>query len=175
MQQLVITAVGPDRPGLVDAVSQTLTDHKANIADSRMMNLRGEFAMILLAESPDEQVDSLNKALPEVGQTYGLTVMVRRATPDQANRRGHGVPYRISTYAMDQAGLVHRITHVLHQHKINIEELQTNLTHGPHTGTPLFSMDMVVTLPADVALSALRDELEQLCDDLNCDLDINPA
>ncbi len=173
MQQLVLTAVGPDGPGIVDRLTEALAGFDVNIADSRMANLAGQFAIVLLLEVPDPQADALNGQLPERAQAIGLTATMAPA-PDRCNRKP-GVPYRIRTYAMDQAGLVHRFTHLLHNHEVNIEQLDTRLEHGPHTGTPLFSMDMVVTVPPDVPLKALRDQLEQLSAELNCDLDIDPA
>ncbi len=172
MKNLVLSAVGPDRPGLVDLLTEALTRYQANVADSRMVNLHGQFALVMRLEVPADQVESLEQDLPAAGEAMGLTMLIREADdrPTEA-----GVPYRIRTYAMDQAGLVHRITHALSARRINIEDMTTRLEHGPHTGTPLFSIDMVVTLPVDVALKDVRAELEQLCAELNCDLDIDRA
>ncbi|MCK5262904.1 MAG: glycine cleavage system protein R, partial [Gammaproteobacteria bacterium] len=47
-QKLVITALGADRPGIVDELSNTLLTHQLNIEDSRMSVLGGEFAILLL-------------------------------------------------------------------------------------------------------------------------------
>ena len=47
-EQLVITALGDDRPGIVDELSNALFKHKLNIEDSRMSVLGGEFAVLLL-------------------------------------------------------------------------------------------------------------------------------
>ena len=41
----ILTALGTDRPGLVDEVSQFIFQHGGNIEDSRMLNLRGQFAI----------------------------------------------------------------------------------------------------------------------------------
>ena len=48
-QYAVLTAVGPDKPGLVDAISTFILDHQCNMEDSRMGVLGGEFAMLILA------------------------------------------------------------------------------------------------------------------------------
>ncbi|MGD0769134.1 MAG: ACT domain-containing protein [Tepidisphaeraceae bacterium] len=53
MSQLIITAVGPDRPGIVGELTAHLHAGGANILDSRMVNLRGEFAMLILLEAAD--------------------------------------------------------------------------------------------------------------------------
>ena len=173
MKQLVISAIGTDRPGLVDRLTEALAGYHANIADSRMVNLRGRFAIIMLAEVTDDRVDELRQRLPAVAESIGLTAFV--ADADSGDATIPGVPYRIRTYAMDQVGLVHQITHALSELNVNIEDLTTRLEHGPHTGTPLFSMEMVVTVPTDVPLKQMRQNLETLCAELNCDLDIDRA
>ena len=122
MQQLVITAVGPDRPGLLDELTGWLLDAGANVADSRMVNLGGQFALILLAEAPAETDDSFCDRLSFAGQELGLTVQVCPQSTDPSTRRV-GVPFQLRVYAMDQPGIIHRITHVLHEHGVNVEEL----------------------------------------------------
>ena len=47
-QHLVITAVGPDRVGLVEQISQFLLKEGCNIEDSKMAVFCGEFTIILL-------------------------------------------------------------------------------------------------------------------------------
>src|SRR5437763_1554408 len=68
MPQLIITAVGPDRPGIVGELSAHLHAAGANLLDSRMVNLRGEFAMMILLElSTDAAAAKLAHDLPAVG------------------------------------------------------------------------------------------------------------
>src|SRR3954451_2904621 len=109
MQELVITAVGPDRPGLVGKLTAPLYEASANVADSRMVNLRGQFAVILLAEVASEQLDRVQQRLREVADELGLTLTFRGQGRERAKSPTTlGVPYQLRTYAMDQPGLVHR-------------------------------------------------------------------
>jgi glycine cleavage system transcriptional repressor len=174
MPELVITAVGPDRPGLVDELTGFLTNAGANIGDARMVNLRGQFAVILMAEASDAALATIRRDVAAHGQKIGLVVNI--ASQDgKPVRTAAGVPFKLRTYAMDQPGIVHRITHLLHRHGVNIEELQTRLEAGAHTGTPLFTMELRMTVPPTVPVKKLREDLEQLCDSLNCDVDLDPA
>ncbi len=177
MPQLVITAVGPDRPGLVDDFTGCLLEAGANLADSRMINLRGQFALIVLVEASADAMASIRTRVVEVGQRIGLAVTIGTETTAQAPAAGGrpGLPLRLRAQAMDQPGIVHQITHLLYSHGINIEELDTRLQPGSYTGTPLFSVDLRMSVPPDVQVKALRSELERLCDSLNCDVDIEPA
>jgi glycine cleavage system transcriptional repressor len=173
MQEIVITAVGKDRAGLVDELTGFLLEAGANMADSRMVNLRGQFALIALVECNEQQAATIISQAPAVGERIGLKVSV---APQGSGKDsvGDGVPYRVKAYAMDQPGLVHRITHFLHQQGVNIEELQTKLAPGSYTGTPLFTLDLRMTIPTSVKPKQLRVQLEELCDSLNCDVDVEP-
>ena len=172
MHEHVITAVGQDRPGLVDQLTGCLLDAGCNVADSRMVNLRGQFAIIMLAEVPDHALDKVEPALQAVGEKTGLKVSVTTQQQPSHSPRRAGMPFTLKAYAMDQPGLVHRITHLLHQKQVNIEELQTKLEAGSYTGTPLFTLTMRITVPADQPVKQLRNDLEELCDSLNCDFDL---
>ena len=143
------------------------------MADSRMVNLRGRFAVILLVEGTPQAAEKIRAGANEAGKKVGLTVTVSAESAGGGARAG--VPYRLKTHAMDQPGIAHRITHLLSRHNVNIEELQTRLSAGSYTGTPLFNMDMRITVPPEVAIKQLRSELEALCDTLNCDVELEPA
>jgi glycine cleavage system transcriptional repressor len=174
MAQLIITAVGPDRPGLVGDFTGHLHAAGANILDSRMVNLRGQFALVLLMEAAEGTCADLARSLPGVGQRLGLAVQVR---PQDAakGKPVEGVPYKLKTYSMDQPGIVHRVTQVLQAHGVNIEDLASRHESAPFMGSPLFTMEMRLTVPPGVGVRKLRGELEALCDSLNCDVDLEPA
>lgn len=173
MAELVICAVGPDRPGLVDELTGCLLEHGGNIADSRMVNLRGQFALVLLVEVPADREPSLRASVADVGAKIGLTLTAspRGAAPAAVTQ---GIRYQLKVGAMDQPGIVHRVTHLLHGLGANVEDLHTRLDAGPHSGTPLFSLDLTMTVPPSVRVKRLRGELDQLCDALNCDYELQP-
>lgn len=175
MRELVITAVGPDRPGLIGKLTAPLYEAGANVADSRMVNLRGQFAIILLAELPTGDVEAVQRKLATTAEALGLTLSFRGRLEDIAPRAPTtvGLPYRLNLYALDQPGLVHRVTDLLQRHGVNVEELTTRSQPRPETGAPLFSMELVITVPAATSIRTLRGDLERLCDELNCDLDLS--
>lgn len=173
MPEIVITAIGPDRPGLVGEFTGALLEAGGNIADSRMVNLRGQFALVVLVEGAAAALDQLRQAAAQAGKQLGLHVVVNEQQP--AARTVAGVPYKLKTYSLDQPGIVHQVTRLLHRHGVNIEELATRLASAPFAGSPLFTMEMRLTIPADVAIKNLRSEIEAICASLNCDVDLEPA
>lgn len=171
-KELVITATGPDRPGLVDALSKALFEAGANLADSRMVNLRGRFAFMALVEIDAAAAETIAAKASAVGEAIGLKVSIAAEGDDEAAPT-QGLPCRLRAYALDQPGIAHRIAHLLGGHRINIEELQTRLQPGPYEGRPQFSIELRMTVPADVSMKQLREELTALCDTLNCDFELH--
>src|SRR5438093_9549492 len=76
MSQLIITAVGPDRTGIVGELTSHLHSAGGNILDSRMINLRGQFAMMILLECPGDLDAKLMRDLPALGESMGLRVSI---------------------------------------------------------------------------------------------------
>ena len=173
MRQLIITAVGPDRPGIVGELTGHVHASDGNIIDSRMVNLRGEFAMMILIESADDAAQRLAGDLPRVAEQMGLRLTV---TPQESHAQAvRGLPYRLKTYSMDQPGIVARLSKVLRDNGVNIEELEARQESAAFAGSPLFLTEMRLTVPSDVQLGKLRRELETIGNELNCDVDLDPA
>jgi glycine cleavage system transcriptional repressor len=171
MPSLIVSALGPDRPGLVGQLTGVLHDAGANILDSRMVNLRGQFAMLLLLDVPD--AGRLAQELPAVAKSIGLHLSI---TPQAAAAKPlPGIPFKLKTYSLDQPGLVHRVSEVLRAHGVNIEDLSARQESAPFAGDPLFIMEMRLTVPRAVSVKSLRADLEATCDQLNADLDLEPA
>lgn len=178
MPQFVITAVGPDRPGIVREVTGHLLEAGANVADSRMVNLRGQFALILLAESEKDIAAKLNECLRELAGQLGMTINLAPQITPIAPAAGSplaGVPFQLRAHAMDRPGIVHQITRLLSNHGVNIEELQTHLQSRGYANTPVFTLDLRMTVPANASMRQLRTELEALSDSLNCSIDLQPG
>jgi glycine cleavage system transcriptional repressor len=171
---LILTAVGIDRPGLVADLTQHVHAAGASLADSRMVNLRGHFALLALVEGADADLAKLKSELGSQAKSIGLRIEFDEAGETAKPAMG-GVPYRLKTYSMDQPGIVARLSDLLRRHEVNVEELETRVESAPFAGTPLFLLEAVVTLPKGKSLRALRDDLHALGDAMGCDVDIDPA
>lgn len=175
-QEIVVTAVGSDRPGIASDFAGHVHAAGANLADTRMVNLRGQFALIALVEGSANVLEDVRKRLSEAGPKIGLAIEFSSPTTKEAAAKARdGVPFRLKTYSMDQPGIVHRITSYLREQSVNIEELSTRLESAPFMGTPVFTMEILMLVPKKVSVKALRSALEELGDTLNCDVDIDPA
>lgn len=173
MPQLILNALGPDRPGIVGQVTGHLHAAGANVLDSRMVNLRGQFAIILLIEAESVSLEKLRQSLPTLAEKIGLRLTLTDAAP--AATPVKGIPFKLKTYSLDQPGIIHKISDLLREQGVNIEELSARQESAPFAGDPLFLMEMRLTIPPTVSIQQVRSKVQSLCDTLNCDLDFEPA
>lgn len=163
---LVISALGNDRTGIVNSVSQTIVEHKGNITSSRMMAMGGEFALMLLVEGDNEVIENIQSALPGIESSLGLTIVSKHTTARHDISR---VPCNVSVISMDHPGIVQQVADFFSSRDVNIEEMNTDTYPAAHTGTPMFALNMVVSLPAELKVAPLRDEFIDFCDSMNLD------
>jgi glycine cleavage system regulatory protein len=163
MTSLILTLIGSDRPGLVEALAKPIASHGGNWLESRMAHLAGKFAGILRIEVADDQADPLTVALRQL-EALGLRVQVERSTdgPEPARRRFMVVELE----GLDRPGLVREISQVLAERGVNIEELVTDRTTAPMSGELLFRSRAWVHVPPSVDAAELRGRLERLAGDL---------
>ncbi|HUU29545.1 MAG TPA: ACT domain-containing protein [archaeon] len=168
-EYLVLSGMGPDRPGIAKAISEAAYKSGCSIEDSRMAVLGGEFAILVLLEGKKSSVGEFAGQLRALEKETGLTLAVRATSPHPAYHVKKGLPYRIMVVGMDRTGIVFRVTELLARHGINIESLETEARHAPVTGTPMFHMTITAEVPSEVPVRKIRKELAALCDELNMD------
>jgi glycine cleavage system regulatory protein len=163
MTDLVLTLIGPDRPGLVEAIAEVVASHGGNWLESRMAHLAGKFAGILRVEVPPERAASLSAALAEL-EAQGLKVVGEPS--GEVGRPATGRTLVLELVGLDRPGIVRDISQLLANGGANVEELQTDRSSAPMSGEMLFLAKARVRLPGDADLGTLRTALERLASDL---------
>ena len=151
---LIISALGKDRPGIVNDLSRAVLDHGCSILDSRMTVLGGEFAVIMMVSGNWSGVAKLEGALPGLEKRLNLTLTSRRTEPRKSTSAA--IPYSVEVVALDNPGIVHRLAGFFSSRGINIHDLYTGSYAAAHTGTPMFTLSMTVDVPANIHI-ARRD------------------
>ena len=166
---LVLTIAGPDRPGLVNLISERATAHGANWLESRMANLAGQFAGIVLLQVPDERIEALIKSIEEF-RTQGLRVTALRGAAGRADgmHRLH-----LELIGQDRPGIVRDISGALARHGVSIDELVTDCVSGSMSGENLVRATAKLRVPSRVGTGELRAALEALANDLMVDVTLD--
>jgi glycine cleavage system transcriptional repressor len=160
---LVLTAVGPDRPGLVSELSSLVLAAGANLEDSRMAILGGEFALLILVSGEPRAVTRVEESAGELGSRLGLRVMTTPTSPQQPAQ--DFLPYRIKVTGVDRPGIVQRVSAVLAGRGVNVASLESRLAYAAESGTAMFILDAALQIPSALALADLRRELATACDE----------
>ncbi len=167
MPLLVTTLVGPDRPGLVGLVSETVRQNGGNWLESRMSHLAGQFAGIVLVDVPQPKATDLISALEQL-QEQGLKIIVEVDSGTAVVAEGK--VWTVNTVGNDRPGIVREVTQTLSTHNVNVEELTTNCEDAPQGGGQIFRASARIRLPEGLSIDVLQEELENIATDLMIDV-----
>ena len=170
MSSLVVTVVGPDRPGLVGRLSDVIRTNGGNWLESRMSHLADQFAGIVLVDVADDQAETLLNQLEQL-QTEGLRI-IAQLDAASAVFAAQGSQWVLNVVGNDRPGIVREVTQVLAAHNVNVEELSTECADAPHSGGRIFKAEVRLRVPTDLAAETLATELERIATDVM--IDLNP-
>ena len=104
---LVLTAVGADRPGLVNEVSAVIHGAGANLEDAKMAILGGEFALLMLITGTDTALSAVERGAETLEKRLGLKVVTKWT--ERAPARTGYLPYALKVTGFDRPGIVHHV------------------------------------------------------------------
>ena len=164
MKQLfALSAIGRDRPGIVADLAELIFECDCNLEDSRMTILGSEFAVLLLLSGQGPDVARrLSAGCKRLEWEQRLTVFFRPLEHDPTRAgepAGHVLECVVT--GVDKAGIVARIARTIADQRANVEDLHTELRPEPESGTPIYTMRLLMRVPPDVDERALRAQLER--------------
>lgn len=168
---LVLTVIGPDRTGLVEALADRVAAVGGNWEASHMARLAGQFAGILLVGVERARTEELVASLSGL-DAHGLHVVARPAPVDAvaAAVAPAGTRMQLTLTGDDRPGIVRDVARLLTAQGINIEELESEVQSAPMSGDAMFVARAVLQIPPRLALTDLRRSLEALAGELMVDL-----
>ena len=159
---LVVTVIGPDRPGIVSKLSAQAQRFGANWAGSRMASLAGQFAGLVHFEVPAENAEALAAALRDL---------------ESSDLRGEGAPVpagrradKLELVGHDRPGIVRDLSGSLAERGVSIEELHTEIVSGAMSAEHLFKVKALLLVPKSVSNDELRRGLEALANEMMVDI-----
>ena len=163
---LVLTVIGPDRPGIVEQLSDQVLAVGGNWEESRMSRLAGKFAGLLRVSVDAAHADRLADGLRDLAANNLIVVVERSGDVDVSGSRA----LSLEIVGTDRPGIVRDISHVLARHGVNIEELETEVASAAMSGEPIFHARAHIRLPASTNIDEIRAVLEAMADHLMVDL-----
>jgi len=164
---LVVTIIGPDRPGIVRLVAERAKGFGANWTASRMANLAGQFAGIVHLDVPPENVEALANALTAL-EPAGLRVVIGRSESTEPPAGRRIVTLELS--GVDRPGIVRDLSTSLAERGVSIEDLHTEVVDGASPAEHLFRVRALLFVPNALSSEALRQGLDALVSEMKMDL-----
>ena len=167
MSSLVVTLIGPDRPGVVRAISDKAIEHGANWSDSLMANFAGQFAGIVHLQVAAEKSQALQQALRAL-DSDDLHVLVTQANDGPPSSLARRIDLELIGH--DRPGIIQSISTRLATQGVSIDKMKTHIASGAMSGEQMFHLEAQLTAPQELDTDTLRDGLESLANELMVDI-----
>lgn len=172
-KQLVVTAIGTDKTGIVSELTKVISQCNCNILDSRMALFGSEFTFIMLLSGDAQAISRVEHVLPITCQEIGLLTMSKPTSrhEDHTDRQ----IWQLELCGPDKHGMVSEVSTMLASKNIHIAALKTNcfsptaeqqaeFNLNPEDSFTIAIYDLrVVTEDAD---NELKQELITFCEQL---------
>jgi glycine cleavage system regulatory protein len=172
---LVVTVMGPDRPGIVRQLSERAQRFGANWTASRLSHLAGEFAGMVQLDVPRENAEPLAESLRGL-EAAGLKLVIARsesAAPPAGWRH-----VELELIGEDRLGIVSKLTGLLAEAGVSIEHMSTELVGAPVTAKKKFKVSAALLVPKSLSSEELQRKLEVVGREMMLDValgDSSPA
>ena len=165
---LVLTVIGKDRPGLVEALADFIANHEGNWDESRMARLAGHFAGVVQIHLPENQAEGFIAALPTLADR-GLSVSVMESDWTLVDV-DHRSSLQLELVGQDRPGIVREISSKLAALGVSMQDLRTVIESASMSGERIFRAEAELVLPPQTSFEHIRTALEQLADDIMIDI-----
>ncbi|MBD1575902.1 MULTISPECIES: glycine cleavage system protein R [Vibrio] len=167
MHHLVITAIGTDRPGICNRITNIISQASGNIIDSRIAIFGSEFTLIMLVSGEASAITRIETLLPVMGSAQDLMVVMKRTATHQTPSYIYKIDIKIE--AEDKVGLIDAFTHFFSQRELSISKLSAKtLTKetDPQAHQKHFSISMTGLSKDAPVPDGLQADFNQLCQSL---------
>jgi glycine cleavage system regulatory protein len=173
MQAMVLTIVGDDQPGLVDAIAKCITDAQGNWLRSSFCQLSGQFAGFIEVMLPQEMHNELVASCHKLANLK-ITLVPSADLHSQADKSAQKSAI-ITVTGNDRRGIVSDITSTLKTFDINITEMATTCESAPNWGNLLFTARVTIAAAPELDLDKVQDAIEEITDDVMVEIAVLPS
>ncbi len=167
MAHLVLSVVGDDRTGLVNALADAVAVHGGNWERSELAELAGAFAGIVLVTVPGDRADELTEALQRLDGLLRVTTHAGASLPVASGR-----VLTFTVLGNDRPGIVRDVTSAISAHALSIDAFTSRTLDAPMAGGTLFEATVSVRVPEHADATPIVAALERLADEIQVDLSL---
>lgn len=165
----IVTFIGDDRPGLVEQLSQTIEKNGGNWHESRLSQLGGKFAGLILVSLPVDGGPSLEADLNGLASS-GLSVRVTATGEKVAPTPGREIT--LTVIGPDRKGIVREISRALAQREINVLEMDSQVDSAPMSAELIFSARIEAWIPEATNVDDLWVSLDEIANQMTLEVEL---
>ncbi|MCP1726484.1 glycine cleavage system transcriptional repressor [Natronospira proteinivora] len=166
-QSLIISALGSNRPGLLEALTRQISQSGCSVNHSRGSLIDGHILFVARLTGSWDTLARVEAASERLERELGMAIQIRRVEAPPENRLQ--LPYTVDIVARDRNGTLNEVLGFFSQYQIEVAEVVTQSYVSDHTDTPMATIQMTVHIPDVQPLTVIRDQFMELCDRLNLD------
>ena len=169
----IVTFIGDDRPGLVEALSEVISAHGGNWLESRLSQLAGKFAGLIRVALPETSSEALQQSLKAL-DAAGISA---RVTPCAATTQAtaHARLVTLTVLGPDRPGIVQEVAGALSARNINVVDMESYVSPAPMSAELLFHARIEAEIPEPNELEDLADRLETIADEMDVEVQLETA
>jgi len=150
----LVSVIGPDRLGLVSAITGQIYDLGVNLADTTFAVLGGGAEFTAVCELPETlALEELEGHLAGLEELSGAEVSVAPFSLSPLHAEQGHITHRIVLQGGDRPGLIARLSEVFQQFNANIVRLNSDRVPGPRDDQ--YEIRFGVWIPEDNVKSCL--------------------
>ena len=163
---LIMTVLGPDRPGIVEALSTLVADAGGNWLESSMSHLGGHFAGIVQVSVPTDHVALFREKVEKMAEE-GLACTIQDAFETEADP---GICFSLEIMGQDRPGIVRAISDLVVQAGGNVEKFVSSVESAAMSGEQLFKAEVIVCFDSETKVDGLEQRLSEIGNELTLDV-----
>ncbi len=170
---LVVSALIENSSEIIRTFTKLPKSSGCNIVDSQYKVLGHQLSLMLFLSGSWDAIAKIENMLAKLEQQHQIKILTKRTEVDSL--QGDSMPYAVDVVGIDQTGIIFDIIDFMSSNNLLIQELSSNTYEASQTAAKMFSLHMMVNIPLDSSIAAIRGDFIDFCDRLNLDAIMEPV
>ena len=165
-QNLVITALGNDSPGIANQLISHVSSCGCNIVDSKLAIFGNEFTLIMLVSGEWNAMMQIESSLPLKSQELDLITIMKRTEKHQPISYDYTIDVAVTI--ADAPGIIERFTKLFAHNQLNLASFRSQVNSNDNAADTL-SADFILNGSKACDLVQLEADVAALSQSMNAE------
>ncbi len=172
-KHLIVSTLIENSSEIIRTFSKLPESSGCNIVDSQFKVLGHKLSLMLFLSGSWDAIAKIEAMLAKLEQQHQIKILAERTEVDSL--QGDSMPYAVDVVGIDQSGIMFDIANFMSSNQLRIQEMSSNTYEASQTAAKMFSLHMMVNIPLDSSIAAIRGDFIDFCDRLNLDAIMEPV